>query len=83
MTLSDGIDSTDYRFLISVSILPSPMSQSLMNLGPPFFMSPLEDQTVPPYTLRDYKLPDINDPNGNSWTIKVTLGSTAPFTTFD
>jgi hypothetical protein len=43
VTLNDGIDSTEYVFLITVSTAPSPMSQALMNLGPPIFMAALVD----------------------------------------
>ena len=59
------------------------ISQSLENQGPPVFNSELVNQEANEGLSLTYKFPGISDPDNDSFTVIVILGSSMMFTTFD
>ncbi|CDW84938.1 ig family protein [Stylonychia lemnae] len=57
-------------------------SQSLVNKGPPFFASPLENQLVYTDQVKYYVLPKFYDYDDSAVSIKVEIGKANSFTKF-
>lgn len=70
--------NADYQNSTITVIIKGPREYSL-NLGPPYFISPLENVIVELNKPTKYNLPDIKDPDDDDFTVKVNFGNAFTF----
>jgi hypothetical protein len=55
------------------------MIKSLMNIGPPYFTSPLESLTIKAPATKNYTLPIVEDPDNDSFKVQVQFSTFIKF----
>jgi|LauGreDrversion4_2_1035121.scaffolds.fasta_scaffold580081_1 hypothetical protein len=58
------------------------IASSLSNSGPPKFKETLPSILAPLNNKTYYNLPEISDPDGDAWTVDVSLGEAITFASF-
>jgi len=51
----------------------------LANQGPPYFISKITSIVAPVNAITHYKLPDITEPDNDSWTMSVNMNEALVF----
>ena len=88
LNLFDGINNVPYLISIVTSTPASSINtsnkisvitSSLSNIGPPVFLTALKDQIILAGDSLIYNLPQISDPDNDSFKVNILLLSTTPF----